>query len=259
MPTRSVPRPRWLCVASGTSSRIRSTSPSAKPASSRRSVARPRTRPCAHGHALIPVASTPTTRRTAALPRRRDPDQRHHLLRREAGDRRAALERVARDDADLRPQRPLAADDVRARCARRAPRRAAPRRSRPPRSPPRRARGSATCGRPSAPGRGRRCSRSRPGRRSTPRWRKRIAFSMPRTPARESPIRTSGAEAWRSSCSRSPMAFATLADMAEIQLRAARLARVPRPAHAARDRERVRPDADAHGASSRSRSRATSR
>ena len=34
---------------------------------------RPRTRPCAHGHALIPVASTPTIRRTprslaAAIP-----------------------------------------------------------------------------------------------------------------------------------------------------------------------------------------------
>ena len=73
LPTRSVPRPRWLCVASGTSSKIRVTSPSTNPASSRRSVARSRTRPCAHGQALIPVASTPTTRRTrspaaAAIP-----------------------------------------------------------------------------------------------------------------------------------------------------------------------------------------------
>ena len=45
----------------------------AKPASSRRSVAAPRTSPCAHGQALIPNASTPTTRRTlvgdaAAIP-----------------------------------------------------------------------------------------------------------------------------------------------------------------------------------------------
>ena len=52
---------------------MRSTSPSSKPASSRRSLARPRTRPCAHGQALIPIASTPTTRRTlrseaAAIP-----------------------------------------------------------------------------------------------------------------------------------------------------------------------------------------------
>src|SRR5829696_5098963 len=50
--------------------------------------------------------------------------------------------------------------------------------------------------------------------RSTPRWRKRIAFSIPWTPARESPIRTSGVEAWRSSCSTRPIEFATLADMA---------------------------------------------
>ena len=73
VPTSSVPLPRWLCVASGTSSRMRSTSPSAKPASSSRSAAAPRTSPCAHGHALMPHASTPTTRRTrcgdaAAIP-----------------------------------------------------------------------------------------------------------------------------------------------------------------------------------------------
>src|SRR3972149_3199153 len=57
VPTKSVWRPRWLCVASGTSSRIRSTSPGSKPASSRRSLARLRTRPCAHGQAVMPVAS----------------------------------------------------------------------------------------------------------------------------------------------------------------------------------------------------------
>ena len=71
VPTSSVPRPRWLWVASGTSSRIRSTSSSSNPASSRRSAARPRTRPCAHGQALMPVASTPTTRRDAGLASRR--------------------------------------------------------------------------------------------------------------------------------------------------------------------------------------------
>ena len=48
-------------------------SPSPKPASSSRSEAAPRTRPCAHGQALMPQASTPTTRRTrvgdaAAMP-----------------------------------------------------------------------------------------------------------------------------------------------------------------------------------------------
>ena len=46
---------------------------SPKPASASRSAARPRTSPCAHGQALIPVASTPTTRRApcsvaAAMP-----------------------------------------------------------------------------------------------------------------------------------------------------------------------------------------------
>ena len=52
---------------------MRSTSSSSKPASSSRSAALPRTSPCAHGQALIPVASTPTTRRArsaeaAAIP-----------------------------------------------------------------------------------------------------------------------------------------------------------------------------------------------
>src|SRR5919199_483172 len=48
LPTYSVPRPRWLCVARGTSSRMRSTSPSANPASSSRAAALSRTMPCAH-------------------------------------------------------------------------------------------------------------------------------------------------------------------------------------------------------------------
>src|SRR5690242_3391801 len=52
---------------------MRSMSWSAKPASSRRPAAELRTSPCAHGHALMPHASTPTTRRTrcgdaAAIP-----------------------------------------------------------------------------------------------------------------------------------------------------------------------------------------------
>ena len=42
-----------------------------------------------------------------------DPDQRRDLLRRQAGDRRAALERVLRPDLHLGPQRVLAPDDVR--------------------------------------------------------------------------------------------------------------------------------------------------
>ena len=48
-------------------------SPPSNPASASRSAARPATRPWAHGQALIPVASTPTTRRepsavAAAMP-----------------------------------------------------------------------------------------------------------------------------------------------------------------------------------------------
>ena len=73
VPTSSVPRPRWLCVAIGTSSRICSIDGASKPASASRSAARPATSPCAQGQALIPVASTPTTRRApcsvaAAMP-----------------------------------------------------------------------------------------------------------------------------------------------------------------------------------------------
>ena len=112
VPTSSVPRPRWLCVAIGTSSRIRSTS-SPKPASASRSAARPRTRPCAHGHALIPVASTPTTRRERRLRRGRDPDQRDHLLRHEVGHRRVPAQRPARDDPHLGAERILPLDDLR--------------------------------------------------------------------------------------------------------------------------------------------------
>ena len=56
----------------------------------------PRTSPCAHGHALIPVASTPTSRRVAVARGGGDADQRDHLLRRQPRHRRLALERVAR-------------------------------------------------------------------------------------------------------------------------------------------------------------------
>ena len=115
-------RPRWLWVARGTSSRMRSTSPSSKPASSSRSAARPRIRPWAHGQALIPVASTPTTRRAPVGRRGSDADQRDHLLGRQAGDGSRPPHRPARDDPHLRAQCALRLDDVAARCARRAPR-----------------------------------------------------------------------------------------------------------------------------------------
>ena len=62
-PTWRVPRPRWLCVATGTTSRIRSTSSSLKPSSSSATRAPAATSSCAHGQAVMPCAATPTTRR----------------------------------------------------------------------------------------------------------------------------------------------------------------------------------------------------
>ena len=125
-------------------------------------LAAPRTSPCAHGQALMPHASTPTTRRTRSRRRGGDPDQRRDLLRRQPGHRRAALERVLRLDAHLGAQRVLALDDVRRDVLgeRLDEERLADHDLR--RSPPRRSRGTATCGRPSGRDRGRPCTRSRP-------------------------------------------------------------------------------------------------
>jgi hypothetical protein len=61
---------------------------------------------------LIPVASTPTTRRTRLARGGGDPDQRDHLLRRELRDGRAPLVGVTRDDPHLGEQRLLAVDDA---------------------------------------------------------------------------------------------------------------------------------------------------
>ena len=91
-----------------------------------------------------------------------DPDQRHHLLRRELRHRRRALVRVARADPHLGEQRVLPLDDPRRDVLREILDRGTRRPRRRPRSPPRRAPGSATCGRPSATDRGRPCSRSSP-------------------------------------------------------------------------------------------------
>ena len=129
----------------------------------------------------------------------RDPEERDELLRPEPGDRRRALDRVARRDPAPRPGARPGARRCGARCARRAARRGASRRSRARRSPPRRAPGSATCARPSGRDRGRRSSRSRPRRaRRCPPCCMRTAFCTPVTPARESPSCTSGTDAWRS-------------------------------------------------------------
>ena len=113
VPTSSVPRPRWLCVASGTSSRMRSTSPSANPASSSRSLAAPRTSPCAQGQALMPEASTPTTRRTRSGDAAAIPISVAISWVGSPVTGVAALERVLRLDAHLGAQRVLALDDVR--------------------------------------------------------------------------------------------------------------------------------------------------
>ena len=56
--------PRWLCVATGTASKTRSISSSVKPCSTSRSRDAPATSSCAQGHAVMPCASTPTSRRT---------------------------------------------------------------------------------------------------------------------------------------------------------------------------------------------------
>ena len=60
----------------------------------------------------MPVASTPTTRRAPCGRRGGDADQRDHLLRRQAGDRRAPAHRPAGGDPHLGAQRRLALDDV---------------------------------------------------------------------------------------------------------------------------------------------------
>ena len=63
-PICSVARPRWLCVATGHALRgcARSAPPRTRPRASR-SRARSATSSCAHGHAVMPVAETPTMRR----------------------------------------------------------------------------------------------------------------------------------------------------------------------------------------------------
>src|SRR5262249_2812173 len=66
VPRRRGARPRWLGVARGPSPWTRSRAPPPKPASRSRSAALPRTRPCAHGHALMPTAATPTSRRDSS-------------------------------------------------------------------------------------------------------------------------------------------------------------------------------------------------
>ncbi len=65
-PMCRVPSPRWLCVATGTWSKIRAISSSEKPSSASRSRELPMTSCCAHGQAVMPWAATPTIRRVPA-------------------------------------------------------------------------------------------------------------------------------------------------------------------------------------------------
>src|SRR5919108_4165574 len=199
LPIYSVPRPRWLCVASGTSSRIRSTSSWSKPASSSRSVARPRTRPCAHGHALIPVASTPTIRRTrvsdaAAIPMIEiiswvaSPVT---GVRRSSGYR-AAIRTSARPAA-------WRATMCRATCSARTSTRNASLMTTSSIASSKSSGNRDMCTPFCAGSRSTVQSMSAEISFSTPPQRSRIAFETPWTPARDRPSRTSGSDACRSS------------------------------------------------------------
>ena len=72
-PMRSVPRPRWLWVATGTEANTRSISSSEKPCSTSRSRDAPWTSSCAHGQAVMPAAVTPISRRVPDAPATAEP------------------------------------------------------------------------------------------------------------------------------------------------------------------------------------------
>ena len=107
-PMWSVPRPRWLCVATGTCSKMRSISSSVKPSAASRSRELPATSCCAHGQAVMPCAATPTSRRVPRSEATRRAEERVDLLRLDAGHRRRLVLRVARRDRDLGGARVLA-------------------------------------------------------------------------------------------------------------------------------------------------------
>ena len=89
-PTCSVPSPRWLCVATGTASKIRSISSSPKPSASSRSRELACTSVCAHGQAVMPWAVTPIEPLRAGRAGDRDAVQRVDLLRADAAVRAPA-------------------------------------------------------------------------------------------------------------------------------------------------------------------------
>src|SRR4051794_25160032 len=130
--------PRWLWVATGTLSKTREISSSVKPCSRSRSSERSITSSWAHGQAVMPWASTPTSRRVPPPPRGAPPApggagpgvpprappptgrarprlgrhrravQRVDLLGGRAGDRSHLVLRVARRDRGLGAQAALA-------------------------------------------------------------------------------------------------------------------------------------------------------
>ena len=91
---------------------MRSTSASSNPASRSRSAAWSRTSPCAHGHALIPVASTPTSLRAAERDAAASPISVTSSWVAKPGHRSRALDRIAGGDPYLGPERVLPRDDV---------------------------------------------------------------------------------------------------------------------------------------------------
>ena len=72
-PIRSVPSPRWLCVATGTASKTCAISSSEKPWASSRSREDSWTSVCAHGQAVMPAAVTPISRRVPSGPATAEP------------------------------------------------------------------------------------------------------------------------------------------------------------------------------------------
>ncbi len=110
-PRYRVPRARWLWVAIGTRRTIRSISSSEKPSPRRSSEAWAWIRPWAHGHAFMPWAVTPTSRRLTVGLAAAIADQPVHLLGGDVGDRGPLLHRVARRDRDLAAQGALALHD----------------------------------------------------------------------------------------------------------------------------------------------------
>ena len=226
---------------------MRSTSAPSNPASSSRSEAWSRTSPWAQGQALIPVASTPTTRREPAADAAAIP------ISETISCVRMRVTGVSRSSGYLA----VTSTSARSACWRPTTARAMCSASSSTRS----ASSITSSSTASSKSSGKRdmCTPRWSGSRSTeqeisaktsfscgPR-RSRIALLTPRTPARERPMRTSGSEAWRSERRSVRSIYApdrtrgnSVTD--ETTFSEARQPGVPRPAHAARDRLRVRAD-----------------